>query len=120
MGDAGERVNNAVEAFVHGFSFTQSFTHPYVAQRVGPLWVMRDADRKSGGFRKEEWVAYAVPPRQADAVARRQTRGRFAICAVSAVDEDDALIREGYKSLGYRLQTTEPLMVHSLASVPRI
>jgi GNAT superfamily N-acetyltransferase len=109
----------AIEAFVRGFCFTRSFTHPYVAERVGPLWVMRDAPRKSGDYRREEWVGHGVAPAEWDRVVRRHARGHFTLCVIHAVDEPDAPLREAFKSLGYRLQTTEPLMVHRLARIPR-
>jgi GNAT superfamily N-acetyltransferase len=112
-------IDRAIEAFVRGFCFTRSFTHPYVPERVGPLWVMRDADRKAGDYRNEEWVAHGVPPKEVDRIARRHTRGRFAVCAVHGQGEPDEPTRAAFKSLGYRLATTEPLMVHALARVPR-
>jgi GNAT superfamily N-acetyltransferase len=111
---------SAIEAFARGFCFTRSFTHPYLAERVGPVWVLRDAARKNGDYRNEEWVAHGVPPDRVDALARAHARGRFAVCAVHAVNEDDQPLRVGYKALGYRLQTTEPLMVHRLRRIPRI
>ena len=29
-------IPQALDTFVHGFTFTRSFTHPYIAKRVGP------------------------------------------------------------------------------------
>jgi GNAT superfamily N-acetyltransferase len=111
-------ISRAIEAFVHGFGFTRSFTHPYLAERVGPLWVMRDAPRKKGDYRSEEWVAYGVAPEEVDRIARQQTRGRFALCVICGLDEPHAPQVAGYKALGYRLGTTEPLMTHSLDQIP--
>ncbi|MFT3789451.1 MAG: hypothetical protein QM770_25265 [Tepidisphaeraceae bacterium] len=54
---------SAIETFVRGFATTQSITHPYVPQRVGPAWVMRDGPRTSGEYRREEWAAHGVAPR---------------------------------------------------------
>lgn len=111
-------IERAVEAFVRGYSYTRSFTHPYVVEQVGPVWVTRDAPRKRADYRTEEWVAYAVPPEEVDRLAGRHTRGRFAICAIRSVDEPLAPLRDAYKSLGYRLSTTEPFMVHALREIP--
>ena len=54
--DPTDDVDVAIAAFLRGFAFTHSFTHPYVAERVGPLWVMRDAPRNRPGayYRREE------------------------------------------------------------------
>jgi len=113
-------VERAIEVFVHGFSFTRSFTHPYVPQRVGPLWAVRDAPRKNGrDYRREEWVAHDVPADEVDRIAGKGTRGHFAVCAMHAVGEDDAPMRAAYKALGYRLGVTEPLMTHDLSRIPR-
>ncbi|MGB7158871.1 MAG: GNAT family N-acetyltransferase [Tepidisphaeraceae bacterium] len=80
---------------------------------------MRDAPRKSGDYRREEWIACNVPPPDVDRVARQHTRGTFAICAFTAIGEDDGALRAAFKSLGYRLGATEPLMVHDLRRIPR-
>ena len=53
----------AIEVFVRGHSAVKSRTHPYEVDRVGPVWVMRDAPRKNErDYRKEEWVASGVEP----------------------------------------------------------
>lgn len=117
--DGGVLVGRAIEAFVRGFCFTRSLTHPYVPERVGPVWVMRDGPRTRGDYRNEEWVAHRVAPAEVDRIARGQTRGRYALCAVHGVDEPDAPLRAAYQALGYRLGRTEPLMVHRLSRVPK-
>ena len=105
-------LDRVVEVFVRAFTYTRSFTHPYLAQRVGPLWVMRDAPRTSGDWRTEEWVAHGGAPAEIDRIARRHTRGRFALCVICGSGEPDAPMRADFKSLGYRLRATEPMMVH--------
>jgi GNAT superfamily N-acetyltransferase len=113
-------IDRAIEVFVHGFSFTRSYTHPYVPQRVGPLWVVRDAPRKNErDYRREEWTAHGVEPREVDRIVRKHTRGRFAVCAFHPTGEDDTAMRAAYKALGYRLGTTEAVMVHALRRIPR-
>ena len=118
---APDRIDVVVETFVRGFAFTRSFTHPYIAERVGPLWVVRDAARKNPAeYRREEWVPRGVDPAEVDRLARRHARGHFCVCAVRAAGEDDAPVRAAYKALGYRLNVTEPLMAHALRRVPRL
>jgi GNAT superfamily N-acetyltransferase len=110
----------AIECFARGFAFTRSFTHPAVAERVAQLWVIRDQQRKrADSYRREEWVAHGIDPKEVDAIARKNTRGRFAICAIQSIDESDAPLRSGYKSIGYRLGTTEPLMMHRLKRIAK-
>jgi GNAT superfamily N-acetyltransferase len=112
-------LEHAVEAFVRGFTFTRSFTHPYLPQRVGGVWVARDAPRTNGAYRNEEWIAHGVAPAEIDRLAKAHTRGRFSPCPIVAAGEDDAPLRRQFKALGYRLSTTQPLMVHSLRRIGR-
>jgi GNAT superfamily N-acetyltransferase len=113
-------VIDAIDAFLRGFCFAKSRTHPYEWTNIGGVWVMRDAPRKNPrDYRKEEWIAYGVDPTQVVATARRDTRGRHFICAVHAVDEPDAPLRSAYRELGYRLLSTEPFFVHQLVRIPR-
>jgi GNAT superfamily N-acetyltransferase len=113
-------IEHALEVFVCGFCAGKSRTHPYEHFRVGQLWVMRDAQRKNPrDYRKEEWIAYGVLPRDVDAAARQGTRGRFFVGALRAMDDDEFWLRDAYKSLGYRLIATEPLFVHRLQRIPK-
>lgn len=114
-----ERIERAVKAFVHGICYCRSFTHPYLAKRVGRLWVARDGPRKNGKYRNEEWAAFGVSPTEVDRIVRKEAKGRFAICQMHPVGQPDEPMRQTYKELGYRLQTTEPLMVHSLKRIRR-
>ena len=114
-----EILHHAIEVFARGFCFTRSFTHPYLAERVGEIWVVRDAPRKRGEYRREEWISYRATPEEIDETARKHTRGRFAICAIYGVNESDQPLREGFKALNYRLGGTEPIMVHALKRIPR-
>ncbi len=113
-------LEDAIEVFVRGFAFQRSRTHPYQVERVEELWALRDAPRKSGDYRGEEYVAHGIPPADVDAIVRRHARGRYSISFIRAAGEPDSSIRAGFKDLGYRLGTTEPMMVHSLTAVPRV
>jgi GNAT superfamily N-acetyltransferase len=121
-------LERAIEVFARGFSYVRSRTHPYEATPVAvagnpgtpPLWVMRDAPRKRGTYRTEEWVSCNLPPAVVDAAARAETRGRYVICAIHPAGTSDRPLRDGFKALNYRLNTTEPLMAHPLRRIPRV
>ncbi len=114
-------VSRAIEIFARAFAFTRSFNYPAVAERVGELWVIRDAPRKrTADYRREEWVACGIEPAEVDEIVRPQTRGRFCICAMNAAGESELALRAGYKSLGYRLLTTEACMTHELRRIPAV
>ena len=116
-----KEIEHALSVFVQGFCAGRSRTYPYEHCRVGKLWVMRDAPRRNAGdYRKEEWIAYRVPPREVDQQARQMTRGRFFVCALQVGDQSDGELRSQYKALGYRLLGTEALFVHRLARIPRL
>ncbi len=113
-------MQRALEVFARGYSFTRSFTHPYPASRECAIWVVRDAPRKRGTYRREEWIAHGVEAGEIDRVARKHTRGQFGICAICATGESGAGMRADFKALDYRLNSTEPVMVHRLRRIPRL
>ncbi|MHB8636114.1 MAG: GNAT family N-acetyltransferase [Fimbriimonadaceae bacterium] len=114
------RIEDAIETFGCGFSFTRSFTHKYVFERVDSLWVMRDAPRTRPEYRGEEWLVYGTSPAEAEAIVQANRRGRYAVCVFRTEEEPDAPPRAGWKELGYRLQTTEMFFAHSLARIPAV
>jgi GNAT superfamily N-acetyltransferase len=109
----------AIEVFVRGHSAVRSRTHPYDVDRVGPVWVMRDALRENArDYRKEEWAASGVEPAELSRIAKGHTRGHYFLCDLLAEGMSDTELRDGYKALGYRLLATEGFFVHDLACVP--
>ena len=120
-GDAAlSQIEFAIEVFVRGHAAGRSRAFPYEVSRVGPLWRMRDAERKNPrDYRKEEWIAHDVGAREADAIARRHARGRFFLCVMIAQGDSDAPTRTAYKALGYRLLATEGFFVQRLKRIPR-
>ena len=125
---AAAELERAMEVFARGFSYVRSRTHPYEATKVGvpgypdapPLWLLRDAPRRRGNYRSEEWVSCNLPAAAVDAAARAGTRGRYVICAIHPAGTSDQPLRDGFKTLDYRLNTTEPLMAHPLRRIPRV
>lgn len=102
---------------MHGHRFVRGFTHTCEAERVGGVWVMRDALRTSGNDRREEWMACGMNPKTVDGIVRKHARGHYSVCAFLGVDEPDC--QDAFRVLGYRLGHTEPLMVHGLRRIQR-
>ena len=90
-----------------------------MADRVGKLWVMRDAPRKRNNYRNEEWIAYGVAPKEIDRIACKHTRGRFAVCVLQGINEPDKPSALVLKHSAIGLGRTEPLMIHKLRRIPR-
>jgi GNAT superfamily N-acetyltransferase len=110
----------AIETFVQGHCFGKSRTFPYEHGRIDGVWFMRDAVRKNPkDYRKEEWITFGTDSKTVDAIAKKRTRGRYFVCAIVEKEEDGERTKEQYKALGYRLMTTEPMFVHSLARIPK-
>ena len=112
------QIEEAIEVFGCGFTFTRSFTYPYLFEHVGPLWVMRDAPRKQPKYRNEEWLVHGISPREADAVIQANRRERFTICAFRTLDEPEEPIKAGFKGLGYRFLGSEFCFDHDLTQIP--
>lgn len=107
-----------LRTFAHGFAFGRSFTHPYLAEKIGPAWWLHDAPRKKAAdYRNEEWIFPASKVRRVDAEARRRVKGRFSVSPVFRPQEDSSAAQAWLKSKGYRQITTEPLMVHDLRGI---
>ena len=128
-----DEFERAIEVFARAWCFARSFTHPYRAQRLpagapesrlgGSLWVLRDAERRSGKYRNEEWVSHGLPPEQVHAAAtgpQPRRRGGYTLCAIHAAHEPDQPLRDGFKALDYRLIGSEPFMIHRLRRIPRV
>lgn len=46
--DGHDPIARSVEVFARAHAEKRSLTHPYLADRVGPLWALRDAPRTRG------------------------------------------------------------------------
>lgn len=112
------RLEEAIDIFTGGFSFTRSFTHPYVVSRCGPLWVMQDAPRRSGDLRRIEMVTFGVSVKEVDEAIGEFGLAQAALCWIVRPGDDRDAIKEGIKSLGYRMIASEPFFLHDLANVP--
>lgn len=109
-------IDAAVETFVRGYAFARSIPHPYLVKRAGAYWRLHDAPRKVDRFRNEEWIGYDAEPADLATAAADGSEGRYMITAIS---HELQAIRPAYRSLGFRLLGTEPMMVHPLTRIPR-
>jgi GNAT superfamily N-acetyltransferase len=117
-------IPEALEVFVGGFCFVRSFTRPYVAERLGGLWVLRDAPAPGGnrsrGERKREVIAHYAPPAEVVRAIRAAAIPWHFVCHVHGTDGSFQEVRAAYKALGYRAIATEWLFAHHLAEVPEL
>lgn len=104
-------LEDAIQSFLRGFTFTRSFTHPYLIVKEGPLWVMRDAARTRGHARKEEIVAYGLTVDETIRAIRAYRPQRYALCVIHAIGESALEVKQSYKAQGMRLIASEPLFV---------
>lgn len=104
--------------FCGGYTFTKSWTHPYLFQRVGPLWRMYDAPRKKPPYRREEWIVYQTPPATANRIIRNGFENGFAVCVFPSGEGSKDELKESWKGLGYRFHGTEQLFAHELEQIP--
>lgn len=114
-------LDSAIDVFVAGFCFTRSFTHPYVPAKIGPIYVLRDAPRRTKQPpRRDEWVASQTAPATVDQLARQHSKGRFCLSIITGDNSPNPVVIAAYKALNYRLGCSEPVMVHALKRIPRI
>ncbi|MCW3053406.1 MAG: GCN5-like N-acetyltransferase [Chthonomonadales bacterium] len=104
-----------LEVFVLGFSETRSLTHPYLVRELQPsIWLLADAPRRSGAYRRSELVAWNHEQDAVMNAIRQAAQDRIALC-VMATDRTQAQIeKDRYKQLGFRFIGTEPLFVVDL------
>jgi hypothetical protein len=80
-------ISRAISVFVHRYCFTRSMTHPYIAEEVGSLWVMRDAPRRSGNYRTEEWIAHNLAPEEINCIVQKHKRDPYTISYICGKGE---------------------------------
>ena len=109
-------IRRALQVFAEGYSFTRSYTHPYLWETLGPnAFRLFDATRKNPrDLRSEEFALFDLPPAEALALCMERSQGAFRFGYLVREGEPDREIRDAFKSLGCRLKVTEPLFVHDL------
>lgn len=110
-------IADAIEVFVHGFAFTRSRTHPYLAEQVNGLWILRDAPGRKNP-RKIEVIAHGIEPAEVVRKIRESDIGWHFLCEVHVPNAPFDEIRGEYKAAGYRALGTEWLFAHDLGEIP--
>lgn len=83
-------LEHAVEVLVRGFSFTRSYTHPYLAERIGSCWIMRDGPRTSGTMKIVSAIAILVIANVLSSCDKPHDSagGRIQVAAVNSTSEN--------------------------------
>src|SRR5687768_17519448 len=115
------KLTAAIDVFTKGFAATRGRTHPCVVERVGPLWLVRDAPRKNPRLeRRREYVALdTTKPAEVARLIRNGGTDGFALCVIHEGEGRRGDIEEAYKALGFRYIIHEPIFVRRLPPVPR-
>lgn len=70
--------------------------------------------------RNDKWIAPSgIDPEKLDHWARERAMGRFLVSAVALDADEGGSLRAKYRTLGYRLWRTEPLMLCSTLRITR-
>lgn len=113
-------LSEVVDTFTRGFAAWRSRTHPYLVERVGPLWLMRDAPRKDPAKeRNHEYVALDTAPKRVAELIRKSKPKRYALCVVHDGEGRRPEVEAGYKAAGFRYALHEPIFVCGLPPAPR-
>ena len=110
-------IPDAIEVFIYGFCHAKSQTYPYVGERVGDLWVMRDTPARKNE-RKIEVISHALTPQKTIQSIQDAELGWHFICDIHDETEDFQQKRDQYKALGYRAMSTEWLFAHDMIDIP--
>lgn len=112
-------LDDCVEVFARGLAFSRSLARPCLVSKIGTSWWLRDS-ADNGHRRNDEWIAASgADPQKLDHGARERAMGRFLISAVAADADEETRLRASYRTLGYRLWRTEPLMARSTLRISR-
>ncbi|MEZ0325385.1 MAG: GNAT family N-acetyltransferase [Fimbriimonas sp.] len=115
-------LETACQVFCDGFSFTKSFTHPYLVSREGPLFVMHDGPRRKPDYRRAEFISPGLPVEDVldhvERLRQQPATQRFLLCAITTGSDVCENTKAAYKGRGFRLMMTEPMMVAKAAMAP--
>jgi GNAT superfamily N-acetyltransferase len=107
-------IEDAIEAFALGFSRIRSVAYPYVVERAGRLWLMRDEPAQVAG-RVSEFISYRIPAVEAVECALQARQQKFAIAVLVDPEDDAKAVKAEFKKEGLRLLSHEKFFVRDLA-----
>ncbi|MGI8922427.1 MAG: GNAT family N-acetyltransferase [Fimbriimonadales bacterium] len=116
---ANASLDRAVEVFVHGFCFGRSIKHPYEAEKIAGLWVLRDAPGAKKP-RKTEVIAHGIAPEMVFSKIADSVPEWHFVCHMYGPEESGDKIRSAYKGAGYRAIATEWTFGHDLRNIPEV
>jgi predicted N-acetyltransferase YhbS len=111
-------LDEIVEVFSSGFSYSRSIVYPYEVERRGVLTVLRDAPRPINQTRNQEIVTTSL---DADVVVdqvRSFGPSRFFLCVLHDLDAPADEIKANFKSHDFRVLRTEPVFSRSTHGSP--
>lgn len=95
----------------------KSEIYPYVPERVGGMWVMRDRPLRKRE-RKIEVVSQGLSPAETVRLIGEAGLGWHFVVTVHPSGEELAASRSAFKALGYRALSTEWIFEHDMVSIP--
>lgn len=110
-------LDEAVQVFGRGFSFTRSFTKPFEFVQEGPLLVMRDALPRERRTRVDEILAVSLPAVKTAAAIGEYNPHRFLLCTINGMEDNPKSVKSDYKEQGFRALRSEPFFVWDIRDV---
>ena len=116
---------SAIDVFTRGFAAVRNRTHPYLVDRLGPLWRLQDAPRPGKRPpRRREYIAIEGNAVRLDRMVRRDIASaggeeRYSLGIVHDGQGRREEVEQAWKALGYRYIVHEPFFVRTLPPAPR-
>ena len=107
-------LDDAVQVFGRGFSYTRCFVKPFEFVPEGPLWVMRDALPREKRTRVDEILAVSLRAAVTEKAIRSYNPHRCLLCTINGLEDAPSDVKADYKAHGFRALRSEPFFVHQI------
>ena len=108
-----------IDVFLESFAYLRSFTYPAEVVYSDSLGIVRDVNRTGAKARNEEIAYCGDSPEEAHQfLLNYDPKSRYFLLVMHSPEKDMNEVRDSYKALGYRLTSTEWLMVRNLENLP--